>query len=478
MKVTLQIFWLIPFNIFLARISWPKNSTKYFSMKNFLIFLILFVFLFVSCAKNKPNIITYKLKRSDYLEKIDAIGTIQAVNNMVIMSPRVSASNLTVTYLADEGAYVKKGDTICILEAPDLVNSVESMNTSLENMEAEQQKLEADNAMQLATLSAQVETNKALMEITMLDSVQLKFAPPVKKKLISLEMEKANIEKKKLQKKISAQTRIDKAEVVRMNSRIMIQKNLIQQYQNQLNTLKITAPCDGFVIHYESPVMRFMSSMGSGMIGGKTEKGSVVWSNMTLLQIPDMKEMQVLVEVPEADYKRVKEKQNVLITVDAATNLATTGKVKIKKLSGTKTQQNSAVKTYEVIVSIDSCHSQMKPGLSAFCRIIVDQMKDTIVVPASAVFVKDSIKIVYVAVGEEFTPITVETGLSNSSKSIITRGLSGNETIALIEPPHNLIRKENESKNGKILAPESLKKDSVIKKSTDKELTFQNKQNE
>jgi len=38
----------------------------------------------------------------------------------------------------------------------------------------------------------------------------------------------------------------------------------------------------------------------------------------------------------------------------------------------------------------------MKPGLSAFCRIIVDEIKDTIVVPSAAIFTKDSTKIVYI----------------------------------------------------------------------------------
>ena len=55
---------------------------------------------------------------------------------------------------------------------------------------------------------------------------------------------------------------------------------------------------------------------------------------MSVLQIPDMKEMQVSVEVPEDDYKRIKNGQKVLIRVDAATNLNTTGKIKRKTLAG------------------------------------------------------------------------------------------------------------------------------------------------
>ncbi len=104
--------------------------------------------------------------------------------------------------------------------------------------------------------------------------------------------------------------------------------------------------------------------------------------------------------------------------------------------------EKSSVKAYEIIIGVDSCHLQMKPGLSARCSIIIDQVKDTIVVPASAIFTVDSLKTVYVADGKYFKPVTVETGLSNSSETIITQGLVGDESIALMEPPHNLIRKK------------------------------------
>ena len=156
----------------------------------------------------------------------------------------------------------------------------------------------------------------------------------------------------------------------------------------------------------------------------------------------------------------------VLIRVEASTNLNTTGKIKRKALAGKNTKEKTAIKTYEVIISVDSCHSRMKPGLSATCRIIIDQVKDTIIVPAAAIFARDSLKIVYVAEGEKFIPVTVETGLSNSSKSIISKGLAGNETIALIEPPHNLIRKEVKSKADTTINSGLDKNDSVIKIST------------
>jgi multidrug efflux pump subunit AcrA (membrane-fusion protein) len=277
-------------------------------------------------------------------------------------------------------------------------------------------------------------------------------------------MEKVNVEKKKLQKKVAAQQRIDKSELSQLNSRIMMQKNRIKVFQDQVNSLTLKAPDDGIVIHYEAPLMYFMGN-GVGTMGGKIEEKSSVFSNSPLLQFPDMNQMQVSVDVPEAEYKRIQNNQNVLISVDATDNLHTTGKIKRKSLAGKNNSEKSAIKSYEVVVSVDSCHLKMKPGLSANCRIIVDQVKDTIVVPSAAIFSRDSLKIVYVAADDKFVPVVVETGLSNNSRSIISKGLSGNETIALMEPPYNRIKKGVKSKDGKNNTSGLEKNDSIREKS-------------
>jgi hypothetical protein len=49
--------------------------------------------------------------------------------------------------------------------------------------------------------------------------------------------------------------------------------------------------------------------------------------------------------------------------------------------------------------------------------------------------------VVYVAENKMFRAVPVESGMTNSSMTIITKGLKGDETIALQEPPLKLIEK-------------------------------------
>jgi multidrug efflux pump subunit AcrA (membrane-fusion protein) len=405
-----------------------------------LTWLILPLTLLTACDRKGTDVLTIDLKYSDYTETIIASGTVQAVNTVNLIVPRVNFSGLNVGYLADEGSHVNKGDTVCIIQAPELNNMIETFQLDLEKMEAELKKLEADNAMQMALMKAQIEINKSEVAIKMLDSAQLKYSPPLKRKLIGLELQKANIEKSKLAKKLAAQKRIDMSEVMQLKSRINIQKSRIEGFKNQLKSLKLVAPRDGIALHYEAPQMRYFSSMGAGSFGGRIEEGSNVFGGMTVLQLPDMNEMQVQIEAPEMDFKRIRENQKTFIDVDAQTVLHTTGKIKRKTLGSGAPGEKSAIKTYQVTISVDSCHLMMKPGSSAMCRIIVDEVKDTIVIPASALFTRDTSKIVYVKTGENsFSPVEVETGFNDGSKCIISKGLIGNETIALMEPPYKLI---------------------------------------
>ena len=407
--------------------------------RSFLILYFSFL-LFTACTSKKANIITYDLKRCDYIETIRTEGTVQAVNSLSVMVPRISSNSITIVHLLKEGTKVSKGDVICELEAADLRTIIESFTTEMERMEAEMRKLEANNAMEISMLNAQIATNNAQLAMTMLDSVQMKFAPPVKQKLLKLEMEKATIEKNKLRKKLAAQRRINMTEIMQLKSRISMQKNRIESFQNQVNSLTLVSPGEGMVIYNELPgVMTFSGPQGMGRLESKIAEGGTTFPNMALFQIPATSQMQLTIDVPEIDFKRIKEGQRTNILVDAV-NLHTTGKVKRKTLGGVNPRIRTTVKTYQVIVSIDSLHSKMKPGLSATCNIIIDEVKDTVVVPAGAIFDDDSLKIVYVEEEEKFKAVTVETGLSNSSKTIVSKGLKGDETIALMEPPHGSLQ--------------------------------------
>ncbi|MCJ7446566.1 MAG: HlyD family efflux transporter periplasmic adaptor subunit [Bacteroidales bacterium] len=428
-------------------INTEPNLPKPLSMKVVLFVSLLFTFWLLSCTGNKDNrVITFQLSKSDYIEKINVPGTVRAVVNFPVMPPRRMFGQMTIVRLAPDGAFVKKGDTICVLSETALESMYQEMLTSIETLEAELKKTAADNQLNIALLEANLATSEAQQKISSLDSLQMKFATEVQKKLLELEMKKAMIEKQKTERKLAATKTIGETDIRQKKARIIQEKTKAQTYADQINSMTIIAQRDGIVMRTESPTFSIMSSQGTGTFGGPLREGSVLLLNTPVLQFPDLSKMEVSADVAEADFKKIERGQKVIITVDAAKKLVTTGKVNRKSLASSATQRysRSKVKLYEVIIDVDSCHSKIKPGLSADCEIILREARDTLFVPTLAIFERDSTKVVYVLGKKDFIPVKVETGSSGSSYTIITNGLKGDETIALSEPPNSLIIPEKE----------------------------------
>ena len=419
-------------------------------MKIGLLVSLFFMFLLLSCNSRKDNsVITLQLAKSDYIEKIIVAGTVQAVVNFPVIPPRSMFGQISVVRLAADGAFVKKGDTICILTVPELESKRLEMMSSIETLEAGLKKTEADNQLNIALLEAQLATSEAQLKISSLDSLRMKFATEVEQKLLELEMKKTLIEKQKTEKKLNASKRIGETEIRQMKARTMQEKTRAQSMADQINSMTIIAQRDGIVMRTESPNFWIMGPSGISKLGGPISEGSVLFLDTPVLQFPDLSKMQVSAEVMEADFKKIEKGQEVLINVDAAEKLFTTGKINRKSLMGRTAQRysDSKVKFYEVIIDVDSCYSKMKPGLSAECEIILRKAMDTLFVPTIAVFDRDSAKVVYVMRKKNFIPVKVETGSSGSSYTLITSGLKDNEIIALSEPPNRLIatlKKKNE----------------------------------
>jgi HlyD family secretion protein len=254
-------------------------------------------------------------------------------------------------------------------------------------------------------------------------------------------MKKSVIEKQKTERKLAATKTIGETDIRQKRTSIMQEKMRAQTFADQISAMTIIAQRDGIVMRTESPRIMVSGSTGTGSFGGPVREGSVILLITPVLQFPDLSRMQISADVAEADFRKIEKGQKAFITVDAAEKLVTTGKINRKSLSSSVAQRysGSKVKSYEVIIDVDSCHSKMKPGLSANCEIIIKEEKDTLFVPTIAIYERDSSKIVYVKDKKEFVPVKVETGTSGSSFTIITGGLKGDETIALTEPPNSLI---------------------------------------
>ncbi|TFG40723.1 MAG: hypothetical protein E4H43_05295, partial [Bacteroidia bacterium] len=296
--------------------------------------LLYIIFLYSCTGKEDNSIFTFQLSKSDYVEKINVTGTVQAVVNTPVMAPRSTFGQMTIVRLTPDGSFVKKGDTLCVLTVPELVSRYREILISIETLGADLKKAEADNKLNIALLEAQLATNEARLKISSLDSLQMKFATEVKQKLLELEMKKAVIERQKTERKLVATKMIGETDIRTKKARIMQEKMTAQAYADQITSMTLIAQRDGIVMRTESPRMMISSTTGTGSFGGPVREGSVIFISSTpVLQFPDLSRMQVSADVAEAGFRKIEKGQKVFITVDAAEKLVTTGKINRKSLS-------------------------------------------------------------------------------------------------------------------------------------------------
>jgi len=200
-------------------------SSKPFLMRICLFYYFFLVFTLFSCSGKKDNsIVTYKLSKSDYIEKLTAPGTVQAVVNTPVMAPRNQLGVMTVVQIVKDGVYVKTGDTLCVLSSPESKSRYNQMLTSIENLEAQLKGGEADIRNNVAQLEAALAINEAQLKISSIDSLHMKYVSELQSKLLVLEIKKALIEKEKTRKKLASGKLIGENDIKQINSRIVQEK--------------------------------------------------------------------------------------------------------------------------------------------------------------------------------------------------------------------------------------------------------------
>jgi HlyD family secretion protein len=133
----------------------------------------------------------------------------------------------------------------------------------------------------------------------------------------------------------------------------------------------------------------------------------------------DLSQMELHVDVDEADVGQVKEGQNATFTVDAYPDRIFSARITEVRFAP---QTEEGVVTYETLLSADNSDLSLRPGMTATADIIVKKVENAILVPNAAL---------------RFTPPEPEK--QNSKRS---RGLVG---TLLPRPPRRSTKKKHQN---------------------------------
>ncbi len=311
---------------------------------------------------------------------ITATGTIEAVTSVTVGT---QVSGIVNKLYVDYNSVVKKGQVIAEL---DKTNLISELNTSKANLASAESKLNYETAN------------------------MKRYQTLYKKGLVSADdYENALLTYRQAKEQVASS------------------KENVQKAQTNLGYATITSPIDGTVI------------------SKSVEEGQTVAASFNTPELftiaKDLKNMQVIADVDEADIGEVAEGNRVTFTVDAYPDDTFEGVVKQVRLEATTTNN---VVTYEVVISADNSDLKLKPGLTANVTIFTKEQAGILSVPNKALrftptkeTVGKDMKIVdckgknkvWTLDGKTLTAHQVNIGQSDATHTQIVSGLKSGQSI-------------------------------------------------
>jgi len=204
------------------------------------------------------------------------------------------------------------------------------------------------------------------------------------------DVEEAQKEFERVKKNAEAEEAKKVADVEGRKKELKLIQDNLAKLRRQKENCRIYAPTQGFVVYYTGH-SRFFSS------DDQIREGASVHERQVLLELPDTSEMLVTVRVHEAKTDKLAIGQRANVTIEGIPNRVFTGTVsKIAVLADTQNRWlNPDLKEYETEIKLDHTDVPLKPGVTAFAEILVEDVNAKAAVPVQAVYTKGMQRFVF-----------------------------------------------------------------------------------
>jgi len=365
--------------------------------------------------------------KGTFVVDITESGEVRAVNSYNIQSPMEWRMELQITDMVKEGTFVQEGDFLVQFDATTLEEELDTSKDQLKAQEAELLSVETKQKSQLSQFESDLKMAEYSREASKLQLELLNYESEVRKEDARLAYQKALISFDETETKIRAQKIMDEAEMGRVLQTLRYRRNNVNDIIKRIDQLTLKAPTSGMVVYNEIGGWR-------GTPKHKVAIGETVWPRMTVIQIPDLSEMECVIRVNEIDASKILVGQDVNLRLDAFEDRSFNGTiVSVAPLADkADSEEESHIKDLEIVIRMDESHQILKPGMSAKTRIIMEEIPDARYVPIGAVFEQNGETVIFPR-STYPQPVTVNLGERND-RFVIIEAEKDYDDISLLPP--------------------------------------------
>jgi RND family efflux transporter MFP subunit len=349
---------------------------------------------------------TALVSKGRFVIPLVANGSVDAKRAFTITAPRMRG--LQITWLAPEGSMVSQGDTVIRFDATQQLSDLAEHESSLKIAQQTLERAKKEYDIQEKQLNLDLKRAQRNYDEKKHEAPKL--------------AEEARIELELAELNIKAKLEQYQADVSKSELEVQRAKDKVEMARKEYEQTIVKAPLPGMIVYLE---------IWKGSSMDKVQEGDSPWPGQGLIKIPDLSDMVVDATVSEVDASKVDSGQAVIVTLDAHPEKEYRGTVTSKSTLARRKESGSKINVFDVVVAINNHDENVKPGMSASCKIIIDEIPDVVYAPLESVFEKDGEVVVFL---ESKKKVPVEVGRRNDMSIEIVSGLEGGEKVCLVDP--------------------------------------------
>jgi multidrug resistance efflux pump len=337
-------------------------------------------------------------------------GVLAASDSVAVDAP-TDSYELSIRWLIEDGAIVKKGDKVLEMDATAILNQ-------LDNAESSYIKAGSELAQQQNNANINAADKKHLLRqaASALKKAELNAAVPADAyprrvyEDMQLALKRAKSEHASAQEATASETKISNYAVKQARVAVSKAEREMASLDETLKEYIISAPKDGIVIRAE-----YWRGRRPYDIGDKT------WPGQTILLMPNLSVMKVKAHLSDVDDGRIHVGMTTQCTLDAFPNRQFEGRVTALSPVAIAPTYKSLRRAFEVEIQLDETDGEiMRPGMSVQVEISDKLVKDALLVPrAGLLFEGESVFALFPGGGRQ----SVKIGPCSAQACVLLSGL-------------------------------------------------------
>jgi len=326
-----------------------------------------------SAAEQPAKVQIYKVANGQVMKQLVLTGELRSARSTKINAPdiRSSFSNM-VTFLAPEGAQIKKGERIVEFDDSSLLSSKSEAERTLDEAKLNIEKTKAEQEAQRCDLLnsvSQAESQLKQDELYGRISKDLLPGNTYQKYQLNLQKSKLALQKAKEQLENFEKSYASQMQLVELN-RSQAEINL-KKIVSDMDLLKVDAPQDGILIYGDN----WTSNR-------KIQPGDTLFPGMEVASLPDLSSMQVIGYVYDTEYSSLAADMPCVISLDALPDFQVGGRIISLTSVASRKGFTTTKKVFQAVIQPDRVDVKlMKPGMTARIRVPMVLAKSAPAIP-------------------------------------------------------------------------------------------------